>query len=101
MSLTRQSVDRINALLAKDTSIMEPRPFFSKVFFVPVFSRTASSIAKALSSALPLGLVALLPHSIAQALKSPAIMFWVVVIASFTSSSSIFSYSSSGILGGI
>jgi len=53
--------------------MIELVPALEKVGFVPEFSSTRSSAAKLSSSASPLALVRGEPHSIVQALMSPAI----------------------------
>jgi len=53
--------------------MIELVPALEKVGFVPEFRSTRSSAAKLSSTAFPLALVRGEPHSVAQALKSPAI----------------------------
>uniref|UniRef100_A0ABD2XRC5 Uncharacterized protein n=1 Tax=Trichogramma kaykai TaxID=54128 RepID=A0ABD2XRC5_9HYME len=58
--------------MAKVRSITDSPCSSTNVGSEPGFSRRTTKVARAFSSALPLGFVSLLPHSVAQALKSPA-----------------------------
>jgi len=73
VSLTSQLDPVANPALTNVRSVIELVPALEKVGFVPEFSSTRSSAAKLSSSDFLLALVRGLPHSVAQALKSPTI----------------------------
>ena len=89
MSCTVQSFPTLAKLgLTRVRSIIELSVSLSKVGRVPVFRRVKSNHDIASRSSVPLSFVFLLPHSSAQALKSPAMEQGECSLASSTSLSS-------------